>query len=404
LIRDTNGSWAMRTVVTVSDSGTRPIVLLDEQHQRLHVLYTGPEPPSTNGQNGGTIYDKSSALGAVSFAPGPGTPVIRDAVSPALNDVTSTKQNVNAASGIVVLASNPATNEYWHGDIRLDGSTPPPSPPPPPPPPPAPLTFTFPAIADAQVKSTSPTGNFGTLDSLTVRKDTSRSYLKFAVSGLRAQVLSAKLQLKSASATSDGGDVYPAPATWNESQLTWSNAPALTDPPLARIGPVMPGPVAVDLPANVFTGDGTYSFALAGGDTTSTIYSSREGGDPPQLVLTTAPPPPPPPPPPPRRARKPVTVRVRNLLHHRFVYRTRCTRACRVSAAVRARGWGTIAHARASRRRAGTARLVFRVPSRKVARRLARRTRVSAIMTITVVYPRAHKRFALHRAVRIASR
>src|SRR5919205_4364917 len=196
----------MRTVVTVSDSGTRPIVLLDEEHQRVHVLFTGPEPPSITGQSGGTIYDKSAAMGALSFGAGLGTPVVRDAVSPALNDATSTKQNVDGASGIVVLASNPATNTYWHGDIRLDGSTPPPSPPPPPPAPPAPLTFVFQPIADTQVRSTSPTGNFGALDSLAVRKDTSRSYMKFAVSGLPAPVLSAKLRLKSASTTSDGGD------------------------------------------------------------------------------------------------------------------------------------------------------------------------------------------------------
>src|SRR5205823_1006552 len=235
------------------------------------------------------------------------------------------------------------------GDIRLDGSTPPPSPDPPAPPPPGPLTFTFAPIADAQVKSTSPTGNFGALDSLAVRKDTHRSYLKFAVSGLPAPVLGAKLRLKSASATSSGGDLYPAPATWNELGLTWSNAPAPTDPPLASVGAVMPGPVEIGIPANVFTGDGTYSFALAGGETTSTIYSSREGSDPPQLVLTTAAPPPPQPSAPParrrRRARR-VTVRMRDLLHRRFVYRTRCTRACRVSAVLVVRRWTTIGRAR----------------------------------------------------------
>jgi hypothetical protein len=420
LVRDTGGSWSMRTVATVSDSGTRPIVLLDEQSQRVHVLFTGPEPPSITGQAGGTIYDKTAAMGAPSFAPGLGTPVVRDAASPALNDVTSTKQSVNAASGIVALASNPATSLYWHGDIRLDGSTPPPSPDPPGPPSAGPLTFSFAPIADAHVKSTAPTGNFGALDSLAVRKDTHRSYLKFAVSGLPAPVLSAKLRLKSASTTTAGGDLYPAPATWNELQLAWGNAPAITDPPLGSAGPVVPGAVEIGIPPNVITGDGTYSFVLAGGETTSTIYSSREGVDPPQLVLTTAAPLPPQPQPAPavRRKAKRVKVRMRDLLNRRFVYRTRCTRACRVNATLVVRGWAartlrghgsriqavTIGRARAARRRAGTARLVFGVPSRRLKARLARRSKLDATMTIRVAYPRAHRQFALHRRVRVARR
>ena len=56
------------------------------------------------------------------------TPIIRDTDSHDLNDVTLSKQSVTASSGLVVLASNPATQRYWHADIALGGGTPTPTP------------------------------------------------------------------------------------------------------------------------------------------------------------------------------------------------------------------------------------------------------------------------------------
>jgi hypothetical protein len=136
--RDTAGAWSRTTVGYLSDSNTRPIVLLDQQRQEIHVVATGPTPPSANGQQGGTIYDRTSPLGAISFAPGPGLPVIRAASGGSLNDVSSTKQNLDATTGIVVIASNTPTASYWHADLSAAAPAPPPPPPPPPPPAPAP--------------------------------------------------------------------------------------------------------------------------------------------------------------------------------------------------------------------------------------------------------------------------
>jgi hypothetical protein len=58
----------------------------------------------------------------VSFVLGRGTPVISDSVSPHLNNVTSTKQSVNGATGLVVMASNDTTQRYWHADLALGAS------------------------------------------------------------------------------------------------------------------------------------------------------------------------------------------------------------------------------------------------------------------------------------------
>jgi hypothetical protein len=62
---------------------------------------------------------KSSPLDGMSFPLGRGTPVIMDASSANMNNATSTKQSVDAATGMVVLASNDTTQRYWHADLPL---------------------------------------------------------------------------------------------------------------------------------------------------------------------------------------------------------------------------------------------------------------------------------------------
>jgi hypothetical protein len=113
LVRSATGSWNSTTFGTAADSQTRPIVLLDEQHAVVHMLATCPQPPKRSGQSGGDICEKTTPMGSLSFAPGIGTPVLRVAASPHLNDVTSTKQNLSAATGLAVLASDTTTRAYW---------------------------------------------------------------------------------------------------------------------------------------------------------------------------------------------------------------------------------------------------------------------------------------------------
>src|SRR5207247_11446390 len=89
LVRDpATGNWASSVFGRVSDEHTRPIVLLDVGQNVIHMFATSPEV-------GGTIYEKTSPLNAVSFPLGLGTPVIQDAASAGMNNVTSTKQNLN---------------------------------------------------------------------------------------------------------------------------------------------------------------------------------------------------------------------------------------------------------------------------------------------------------------------
>lgn len=123
LVRDpATGDWSSHVYGRVSDSHTRPIVMLDEEHNVLHMFATGPSTPGTIAYSG-TIYEKTSPLNNVSFAAGPGTPVIRDAASADVNNATSTKQNVSSRTGLVVLASNDTTGRYWHADESLGSSS-----------------------------------------------------------------------------------------------------------------------------------------------------------------------------------------------------------------------------------------------------------------------------------------
>jgi hypothetical protein len=119
LVRSPAGAWSASTFGTARDSHTRPIVLLDEEHGVVHMVATCPQPPKRSGQSGGDICEKTAPMASPSFAPGIGTPIIHDAGSPSMNDATSTKQNLNAATGLVVLANNPTTDVYWHAFLPL---------------------------------------------------------------------------------------------------------------------------------------------------------------------------------------------------------------------------------------------------------------------------------------------
>ena len=116
LRRDTAGTWSYATFGSTGDGHTRPIVVLEDPGSRADVFATCPRVPGHDAGSGGDICEKTSSTDAMGFAPGNGTPVLQDADSPELNDVTSTKQPVNAATGVLLLANNPTAgiDAYWH--------------------------------------------------------------------------------------------------------------------------------------------------------------------------------------------------------------------------------------------------------------------------------------------------
>ena len=148
------------------------------------------------------------------------------------------------------------------------------------------------AIHDAHVALAAPGTNFGASPVLTAVAGTSAQniYLRFDASAVDDPVLLAKLSLR---VTTSGGAGGPArlvsDATWNESTITWSNAPALgatlaSMPQVSRDG---------TWGANVTTAlnadpDGQFAVAITSPAMTPGPYHSKEGGQAPRLVLSVA--------------------------------------------------------------------------------------------------------------------
>jgi hypothetical protein len=117
LVLGQDGEWTSHVFGTVGDRHSRPIVMLDEERRDLYMFATAPT-------GGGTIYYKQTDLDNISFPSGKGTPFIQSTTDTHIDDATSTKQNLNSATGLMVLASDSTSKYYLHN------TTPPPQPPP----------------------------------------------------------------------------------------------------------------------------------------------------------------------------------------------------------------------------------------------------------------------------------
>jgi hypothetical protein len=137
LKRDAAGAWTTKTVSTVAEDQTRPIVMLSPSQDKLYVFVTTPVGGGTI--NAGTaetaIFYKTTSMSDPTFGPGPGTPFIQTAGDLHINNPTSTKQTVTAASGLVVLASDNSSGFYMHNTISPTAAPPPTIPAGSPPPP-----------------------------------------------------------------------------------------------------------------------------------------------------------------------------------------------------------------------------------------------------------------------------
>ncbi|MGH7494304.1 MAG: fibronectin type III domain-containing protein, partial [bacterium] len=137
LKRGANGIWSKYLVGTKAQNHSRPILLIDEQNRNIYVFMPAldevPRP----------IYMKSSDLDNIQFPAGFGTVFIESASDELINNPTSTRQNVNGTTGILVLASDEGTRNYFHNYMSLNGGSQPP--------PTAPSNLTASAINNNQI-------------------------------------------------------------------------------------------------------------------------------------------------------------------------------------------------------------------------------------------------------------
>ena len=127
LVRTPGGTWVKHLYGTADQQHTRAIVVLDTTNGLARMFATVTEA-------GGTIYEKTLPLSqadtdGANFTAGLGTPrlVAEDAQGAVMNmnNATSTKQSVSAATGLVVLATNKRATgnfqDYWHHEDSLVG-------------------------------------------------------------------------------------------------------------------------------------------------------------------------------------------------------------------------------------------------------------------------------------------
>jgi PKD repeat protein len=125
LSRGSQGGWTRATFGTIGDCHTRPTLMLDATNDLVHVYATAPDSGCPFSGSAGSIFKKTSPMDELSFTAGRGTPVMRDAASRNLNNVSGSKQTVDGSTGVVMLASNHVTQQYWSSDESLGTGAPP---------------------------------------------------------------------------------------------------------------------------------------------------------------------------------------------------------------------------------------------------------------------------------------
>jgi hypothetical protein len=122
---DNNGSWTRRTIWRVSDSFTRPIVLLDTQNRNIYAFAAQEYPNQTSG----AIFYKQIPLDdpGAQFTTGVGTPFMVFSTDTHINNPSSTKQNLSSSTGLLVIAGDDTTHYYFHNKLTLGSGQPTPT-------------------------------------------------------------------------------------------------------------------------------------------------------------------------------------------------------------------------------------------------------------------------------------
>ncbi len=119
LKRSPAGEWSNSIFGLRGDNHTRVCALLDSDTDSIYVFARSDEPTSGPTK---TIFYKTAHLSNLVFPPGFGRIFLRSDLDNNISNPTSTKQRVDAATGLVVLASNNNTKYYLHNYLALGGN------------------------------------------------------------------------------------------------------------------------------------------------------------------------------------------------------------------------------------------------------------------------------------------
>jgi hypothetical protein len=147
--------------------------------------------------------------------------------------------------------------------------------------------FQFKAVADAGVKKSYPTKNYGS--NSIIRVDGSpieEAFIKFDVSGISGTVSGAKVRIYLTNGSSNGPGIYASGTDWSESSITYSNRPSRISSKLEGKG-ALPAKSYVDYNVSeVVKGNGTYSFVIGAGSSDQIEFHARTNTNGPVLIIT----------------------------------------------------------------------------------------------------------------------
>ena len=155
----------------------------------------------------------------------------------------------------------------------------------------APTTsLTFITNADAYVKQSTPSTNYGNATTLQVDGASDpdlESFIQFTVTGISGTIQSAKLRVfATTNGSTNGPAVYSTGTSWTETGITWNNRPARTSAAVDNKGSIPTNTWVEYNVTSLVQGNGTLSFVLAADSTDGIVFSSRQGSQPSQLVIT----------------------------------------------------------------------------------------------------------------------
>ncbi|MFP5346775.1 MAG: Ig-like domain-containing protein [Actinomycetes bacterium] len=115
LSRSTTGVWTSAVASTLKENFTRPQLAVDTTNNLLFILQSR--------ESGGNAYFKSTPLNKISFPTGNGS-TLMSWTGAKINDVSTTKQSVDASTGLVAIGSDKVAYRYYHSEMSLGSAAP----------------------------------------------------------------------------------------------------------------------------------------------------------------------------------------------------------------------------------------------------------------------------------------
>jgi hypothetical protein len=285
----------LRVYVSTNASNNAPAVYATDTSWTESALTWKTRPARTSGELGNTAsittntwveYDVSSQVqgngtfsfvlaadsnDAATFSSRQGNQPPQLVVTAAGGQIQTPTIEVSATSTVTAISTETATTTVAANETPASGAS-----------------LTFIAEADARVKQSSPDNNYGNATTLQVDNGPDlESFIRFTVTGVSGPVQSARVRLYATdNDTSNGPAIYATDPSWNEDEITWNKRPARTSEAVDNKEGINKNTwVEYDV-TSLVTGDGTYSFVLAGDSSNAVSFSSRQGIEAPQLEVT----------------------------------------------------------------------------------------------------------------------